>query len=83
MTADNSTNNNGFFFASDLKILCLGQERKIFSVTICLETKNCGSKISLEDKKLWKQNFGGSLTLTIIPRKAKFIVGYTNFKPQC
>ena len=28
------------------------------------------------------QNFAGSLTLTIIPRKAKFIVGYTNFKPQ-
>ena len=28
------------------------------------------------------QNFVGSLTLTIIPRKAKFIVGYTNFKLQ-
>ena len=31
--------------------------------------------------KLCKQNFAGSL-ISIIPRKAKFIVGYTNFKPQ-
>ena len=31
--------------------------------------------------KLCKQNSAGSLTLTIIFRKAKFIVGYTNFKP--
>ena len=27
-----------------------------------------------------QQNFTGSLTLTTIPRKAKFIIGYTNFR---
>ena len=32
--------------------------------------------------KLCKQNFAGSLTLIYIPRKCKFIVGYTNFKLQ-
>ena len=30
----------------------------------------------------WKQNFAGSLTIIIIPRKAKFTVKYTIFKPQ-
>ena len=47
------------------------REEKIFCITTYLDNKiiqNC------------KQNFAGSLTF--IPRKAKFIVGYIDFKPQ-
>ena len=32
--------------------------------------------------KVYEKSFVGGLTITIIPRKAEFIVGYTNFKPQ-
>ena len=47
------------------------REEKLFCLTIPL-------KITLF-KTL--QSFAGSLTLRIIPRKTKFMIGFTNFKP--
>ena len=71
VTANNSTTNNVvFFFVLDL--ITVYYNNYLFSI------KGREEKYS----KLYKQNLAGSLTLTIIPRKAKFIVGYTNFKPQ-
>ena len=49
------------------------REEKYFLRHIFFETKSY---------KLSKQIFVGSLTIKIILRKAKFIVGYTNFKSQ-
>ena len=86
VTENNSTNNKVvFFFVSDLKIYAiktinlrsksLRQERKFFFASQLI----WGEYYS----KLYKQNFAGNLTLIIIiPRKAKIIVTYTNFKPQ-
>ena len=45
------------------------REDKVFCVTTYLERKSF---------KTVQANFAGSLTLTIIPRKANFIIGYTN-----
>ena len=49
------------------------KKRKIFCLTTYLETK------SLKDMPA---KFPRKYSLTSIHRKAKFIVGYTNFKPQ-
>ena len=49
------------------------REGKIFCVTNYLATKSF---------KTVQAKFRRKFNLTIIPRKAKIIVGYTNFKPQ-
>ena len=49
------------------------QEEKIFCVTINLAAKSF---------KAVQAKFHRKFNLTFIFKKAKFIVGYTNFKPQ-
>ena len=50
----------------------LTREEKIFFINYLRQNHS----------KLCEQNFAGSLILTIIPRKTKFIIRYSNFKPQ-
>ena len=51
--------------------LLIQEKKKIFYFTIYLETKSFKTEQAKFQRKL-----------TIIPRKAKFIVWYTNSKPQ-
>ena len=52
---------------------CLGQDKKKYFASLIIWRQN--------QSILWKKKLAGSLTLTIIVRKAKFIVKCTNFKP--
>ena len=72
VTTDNSTNNNMFFFVSDLKIVYYKNYQSLITMPRTRDGKNnlhhylFGYKII---QNLCKQNLTGSLSLTIIPQK--------------
>ena len=77
VTANNSSTKNVFFFCfrfENPRSQFLGQEKKKYFESLLIWIQ--------DHLKLSKENSAESLTLIIIPRKAKFIVGYTNFKLQ-
>ena len=82
---NSSINNNVvFFFLSDLKIVYYNNYYNSITMRWTREEKYFASLLIWRQNhtKLCKQNFTGSFNSTITPWKAKFIAGYSNFKPQ-